>query len=640
MTTYTQEYIETLLAASHDPILILDGKYKIRKANLHFYTLFNLDQTETEGRLLFDIANKSWDIPEVRNLLSRILPENLGAENYEVELDFPGNEHHSFLINARQAAEKFENSELIFLVIEDITEHKMAAKQIRQAELERQESEDRFRVIADSAPVLIWLSGTDRLRYFFNRGWLDFTGHTMAQEVGNGWAKGVHPDDSDHCLEVYGTNFDARQEFYMEYRLKKHDGTYRWISDKGVPRYDAEGNFSGFVGGCMDIDDQKNFAEQLEIKVRQRTKELELSRSFLNSILNSTYYGIASYEPMRDSSGAIADFRITYSNPEVPSNFGLTVADVSGKTCREIYPGIFDNGVFEKMVACMKSGKPDTYEIDVPLSDRTIWLSAAIEKVNDSVTVTSKNITKEKEAALHLEQMNELLNNKNKELASFTYIASHDLQEPLRKIQMFASRILENDKNTFTETSLAHFHSIGATANRMQHLIDAVLSYSSMDSEKVKMEKTDLNKLLKDVLALMDNTLDEKSVTVERNELPTLRVMPIQFQQLFLNILNNAVKYSKPDVKPVIKVRAEKEVSEKQKFWKISISDNGIGFESQYSEKIFEVFQRLHGKKEYVGTGVGLAICQKIVKNHNGYITADGEPGVGATFNIYLPTKE
>ncbi|HMI08649.1 MAG TPA: PAS domain S-box protein [Flavobacterium sp.] len=640
MTTYTQEYIETLLGASHDPILILDGNYKIRKANLHFYSLFNLEQAETEGRLLFEIANKSWDVPEVRNLLSRILPENLGAENYEVELDFPGNEHHSFLINARQAAEKFENSELIFLVIEDITERKMTAKQIRQAELERQESEDRFRVIADSAPVLIWLSGTDKLRYFFNRGWLDFTGHTMAQEVGNGWAKGVHPDDSERCLEIYGANFDARQEFYMEYRLKRYDGIYRWISDKGVPRYDTEDNFCGFVGGCMDIDDQKNFAGQLEIKVRQRTKELELSRSFLNSVLNSTYYGIASYEPMRDQSGVIADFRITYSNPEVPSNFGLTVADVSGKTCREIYPGIFDNGVFEKMVACMKSGKPDTYEIDVPLSDHTIWLSAAIEKVNDSVTVTSKNITKEKEAALHLEQMNELLNNKNKELASFTYIASHDLQEPLRKIQMFASRILENDKNTFTETSLAHFHSIGATANRMQHLIDAVLSYSSMDSEKVKMEKTDLNKLLKDVLALMDNTLDEKSVTIERNELPTLRVMPIQFQQLFLNILNNAVKYSKPDVKPVIKVHAEKEVSEKQKFWKISISDNGIGFEPQYSEKIFEVFQRLHGKKEYVGTGVGLAICQKIVKNHNGYITAEGEPGVGATFNIYLPTKE
>ncbi|MFT3795488.1 PAS domain S-box protein [Flavobacterium sp.] len=640
MTDYTQEYIETLLAASHDPILILDGTYHIRKANSHFYELFDLTVKQTEGKALFEIAHKAWDIPEVKELLSRILPENLGAENYEVEISLKTNEQHSLLVNARQITDKTENAELIFLVIEDITEKKKSQQLVREAEIKRQESEDRFRVVADTTPVLIWLSGTDKLCYFFNKNWLDFTGRTLEQEMGNGWAEGVHPEDLERCLNIYNSSFDARKEFYMEYRLRRHDGQYRWISDKGVPRFDIDANFTGYVGGCMDIHDQKDFSDTLERMVKIRTEELEQSRSFLKSVLNSTYYGIASYRPIRDDKGHIVDFRIIYSNPEVPANFGLTVDDVLEKTCREVYPGIFENGIFEKMVSCMKSGRPDVYEIDVDRDGETLWLSAAIEKVNDSLTVTSKNITKEKEAALHLEQMNEQLNIKNKELNSLTYIASHDLQEPLRKIQMFASRILENDTKNLSENSLSYFKSITSTAYRMQNLIDAVLSYSKMDSEKYKFERVNLNTMLKEVLSQMDLLLEEKQVTVEKEELPTVKIIPIHFQQLLLNIINNAIKYSKPDVKPLIHISAEKDIIGKQTYWRLSVADNGIGFEPQYAEKIFEAFQRLHGKMEYVGTGIGLAICQKIAHKHGGYITAEGKPGVGATFHVFLPIKE
>jgi PAS domain S-box-containing protein len=639
MTDYTQEYIETLLAASHDPILILDGNYHIRKANSHFYEMFGAIQDETEGRALFEIDNKTWDIPEVRNLLSRILPENLGAENYELELSLKDGKH-SLLLNARQIDDKAEHSQLIFLVIEDTTKNKKNEALVLESETRRQESEDLFRVVANSVPVMIWMSGIDKLCYFFNKNWFDFTGRTPKQEHGNGWTQGVHPEDLERCISIYNSNFDARKEFYMEYRLRRHDGKYRWISDKGVPRYDINDNFMGYVGSCMDIHDQKDFTDALESMVKIRTQELEQSRSFLNSVLNSTYYGIASYEPIRNDRGRINDFRILYSNPEVPANFGLTVEEVVGKTCFEVYPGIFSNGVFDKLVGCMETGRPDVYEINIDQSGKTLWLSAAMEKVNNTVTVTSKNITTEKEAALHLAHINEELNNKNKELASLTYIASHDLQEPLRKIQMFTSRIAENDEKNMSPQSIHYFKSITSTALRMQNLIDAVLSYSRMDSEKFKFERTNLNTMLKEVLHQMDIVLDEKGATVERGELPTIKVIPIHFQQMLLNILNNAVKYSKPDVKPVIKIGAQKESIGKQNYWKISIADNGIGFDPQYKDKIFEAFQRLHGKMEYVGTGIGLAICQKIAHKHNGFITADGQPNAGATFHIYLPTKD
>jgi PAS domain S-box-containing protein len=143
-------------------------------------------------------------------------------------------------------------------VVRDIT----AQKQVEQA---LRESEQRFRVITDASPILVWMSGTDKLCYYFNKGWLDFTGRTLEQESGNGWAENVHPEDFDRCLQVYVCNFDARRPFEMEYRMRHRTGQYRWILDRGVPRYAPDGTFEGYVGGCLDIHDQKEAAEKVRI---------------------------------------------------------------------------------------------------------------------------------------------------------------------------------------------------------------------------------------------------------------------------------------------------------------------------------------------------------------------------------------
>src|SRR5687767_2445290 len=200
------------------------------------------------------------------------------------------------------------------------------------------------------------------------------------------------------------------------------------------------------------------------------------------------------------------------------------------------------------------------------------------------------------------------LQNQNAELASFTYIASHDLQEPLRKIQAFSRRILEKESDSLSESGKDYFARINDSAARMQNLIEALLSYSRTNTSDFILEPTDLNKVLQSVQKDLQEKIEEHHVVIESQHLPTLNVVPLQFQQLFANIISNAIKYRKPDVDPVIKITASivpaSEINTpmllpKSRYWKISIADNGIGFEAQHETKVFELFQRLHGKTEY-----------------------------------------
>ncbi len=253
-------------------------------------------------------------------------------------------------------------------------------------------------------------------------------------------------------------------------------------------------------------------------------------------------------------------------------------------------------------------------------------------------------LNEKKLAAKNLE-----LQNQNAELASFSYIASHDLQEPLRKIQAFTSRIREKESSCLSDSGQDYFNRIIDAAARMQSLIEALLNYSRTNTTDIKLEATDLNQVLADVKIDLHEDIRKKNVIIESDSLPVLKLMPLQFHQLFSNIICNAIKYRRPDVQPHIKISTQivdrSEIKgapelRNSKYWKISVADNGIGFEPKYESKIFELFQRLHNRSEYEGTGIGLAICRKIMQNHHGVIQAIGTPGVGATFNMFLPVSE
>jgi len=268
-------------------------------------------------------------------------------------------------------------------------------------------------------------------------------------------------------------------------------------------------------------------------------------------------------------------------------------------------------------------------------------------KSGDEILIgTTSDVTDEVLVSLSLEQQNLELEASNKELSAFNYVASHDLQEPLRKIQTFVSRLSDKEYNNLSQSGKEFMGRINNSVERMRILIDDLLQYSRTTKIEKVFEESDLNELLENAKSDTQQTIDEKKAIIQSEKLPQMMVIPFQIQQLFANLIGNSLKYSKDSVAPQIKITCSKVIAEeedqvpkntKEKFYKITFIDNGIGFEQEYAEKIFILFNRLHNKNEYAGTGIGLAICKKIVENHKGFIFAAAKPDVGATFTIYLP---
>jgi light-regulated signal transduction histidine kinase (bacteriophytochrome) len=234
----------------------------------------------------------------------------------------------------------------------------------------------------------------------------------------------------------------------------------------------------------------------------------------------------------------------------------------------------------------------------------------------------------------------------NKELLAFAYVSSHDLQEPLRKIQIFARMILEKENKNLSASGKHNFSRIQSAAGRMQQLIEDLLAFSRISTTEHVFEKIDLNIIIEEVKTELKDVIEEKHAIIEFAEICHAKIIVFQFRQLMFNLISNALKFSRPNLAPHIIIKSNiakgnklnnNNLGPEKDYCHIGIRDNGIGFEPQFSKRIFEVFQRLHSKEEYPGTGIGLAIVKKIVENHNGIIKASSELMNGASFDIYIP---
>jgi PAS domain S-box-containing protein len=380
------------------------------------------------------------------------------------------------------------------------------------------------------------------------------------------------------------------------------------------------------------------FNQNLEQKIRERTSDLQQQKDFIETIINSSVDLIA-----------VFDTKLNYImlNKKADEYYPLRKEEVIGKNILEIYPHTQESGMLADLHRALKGETIHNINYNSPLLKRSfenfyIPLKDHFNHVY-GVLAIGHDISDVLETNAKLESLNAELVKSNRDLEQFAYVASHDLQEPLRKIQTF-TQLLGNSFGN--EEKLRHYHEkINQSAFRMQQLIQDVLNFSRISNSDDAMEIVDLNQIIENLKIDFELMIREKDAVINSVKLPVIKGIPLQLTQLFSNLISNSLKYN--DKKPFISITYDPlspdELEQFQKldrnlrYIRIRFSDNGIGFEEKFSEQIFNIFQRLHGKQAYSGTGIGLAICKKIVENHKGIIYAKGKPGEGAVFTVILP---
>ncbi len=538
--TISRDFGEAIIGTISEPLLILESNYQVKTANNAFYQTFKVTSPETEGRLIYELGNRQWDIPGLQILFEKILTEKTPVTDFEITHSFPSIGTKTFLINASKLIRKNEIIDLILVSFTDITV-------IREHQQIQDELLNRFQNQVMQAPVSICII------------------RKVAYEV-----------------ELANTAF-----LKMVERNKSFTGKPFFES---LPELKAQG-FKEIIDTVFQTG-QPFYANEMEVFLKRKAKK---ERFFFD----------IGYQPLKEKDtntyGVMAIF------------VDVTAKVITRKKIKDIQ------------------------------QTHTTELENKIEEGTEKLSEVNKMLL----------QKNEELQKTNKELESFTYITSHDLQEPLRKIKIYTSLLVEQEAITLSDKSKDYFDRIQQSADRMRTLIQDLLTYSHTDISDRKLIKTDLNKVIEDVKNDLSELIAEKGAILKIGKLVRADVNVFQFRQVLNNLVNNSLKFSQPGVPPRITIKSgyakglqlQNEnpaltpgvLSAQQKYCHISFSDNGMGFAPEYNEQIFGVFQRLNNREAFSGSGIGLSIVKKIVEHHNGIITASGELNKGATFNIYIP---
>ncbi len=389
----------------------------------------------------------------------------------------------------------------------------------------------------------------------------------------------------------------------------------------------------------QDITEQKKTLE-----------EVEDQRNLLNSIMKNSPSGITVTQVIRNEAGDVVDGRTILANDVSEKYTGISLAEAYSKTVTELDPNILTSPLFNMVLHALKTGEPFITQYYLEPIER--WLELSVAKMDDDHLINVfTDVTPIKKTHLLLEKSVEDLQRSNANLREFAYAASHDLKEPIRKVHIFSDRLkmLLNDR--LTEDERLYFDRLERAAKRMGSLIDDLLYYSQVSLTATSLETVNLNELIELVLTDLDLEIEQKSATVSVGKLFSVQGNHRQLQQAFQNLIFNALKYNRPGVPPQIKITCERVAGnntgqhlsieeQHQTFYRVSIQDNGIGFEQKDHERIFNLFTRLHGNTEYTGTGIGLSIVRKVIENHHGFIVAESEPQKGATFNLFFPAGD
>jgi PAS domain S-box-containing protein len=417
------------------------------------------------------------------------------------------------------------------------------------------------------------------------------------------------------------------------------DAPPRWIRVNAQPLFHEGEDAPYAVLICFD--------DVTDAKLKEEA--LQTSRDLLSSVLSSSLDGITVFSAVRDEDEAITDFECELVNPQAEKMLGATAEDLVGARLRRIMPEQVEKGLLDAYRTVVETGEPFETEVQLEAWGEEAWVQIMAVSVDDGVAITFRDVSERKEAAQAMAAANAKLERRNRALRDFAYIASHDLQEPLRKIRSFSNLVLEDYTDALDDTGAHYLERMQDAAERMSQLINDLLVYSRITTQAQPFESVDLETVAENVRSDLDLQIADVDGTVTIGDLPTVEADPTQIRQLLQNLIGNGLKFHKPDDPPHVQVRASLEPAPRElqqdgrldasctDVCRLTITDNGIGFEESHADRIFSPFKRLHGREEYEGTGMGLAICRRIVERHGGDITADSTPGEGTTFTVLLP---
>lgn len=781
-----RDYSETIVGTTHEPLLVLDSQLKVKSANRSFYQTFQMTQRETEGKLLYNLGNKQWDIPVLRSALEKFLFEKESFFDFEVTTQsFQNMGPRTMLLNAREMSGETSDEKLILLAIEDVTEKVSVRKKI-------EDSNRRYHMMLMQSPFAFSImKGKDMVIALANDLMKDIWG--KGKQVEGKKLLEVLPEVHDQPFaemlnNVYATGIPFHANEILGHVKLNGKIVERYFNVVYQPHYEVDETISGVITIAHEVTTSvlaRRIIEESEHRYRMLIEEATVATAlflgpdmviqyandlmvtywgkdktilgrplieampelkdqpflpYLYEVYNTgnpyvgveektnisidgilrTFYFNFTYKALREKDGNIygihemavdvtsqvlarkalqeseSHFRLMadmmptkISNTDTGGNIiyfnkhwldftGLSFDDLKNLGYQKI---MHPDEVMEFEKRFRKAAETGTdLEIEMrfinkdgdykwhlnlasPVKDENgvikMWVGSTTE-IHQQVEQKVALERAVKERTVELENANRKLVFQyqekekqsielmltNKELESFTYVTSHDLQEPLRKIQIFIDRILDGENENLSANGQTYFIKVQKAAMRMQSLIQDLLAFSRLNSKDRKFEDTELNVIVEEAKAELKETIEEHQATIEVKELCSAYIIPFQFRQLMINLLTNALKFSRPGLHPHIIIQSVNIITSKTnaenltpglEYCHISVKDNGIGFDPRYKDKVFELFQRLHKKEDYPGTGIGLFSVKKVVENHNGYIFATSALNEGATFDIYIP---
>ncbi len=601
-----QDYL-TLLESTHDSIIVVDAETrKVVFGNRRFAQMFGFDPVlrDAVGVNLLDFVH-----PEDREIAIKGFAEDLYQQERRQRYDVRAktNDGREIWVSALATRIEFQGRVAVLLSLKDVTEAKHAQEALRQ-------SEELYQAMADSSQVGIYIVQDGKFM-FVNPQFQKDTGFSADELLGTDSLRIVHPDDRETVRENAAKMLKGELSSPYEYRAIDRSGRTRVVVERVASiRY---GTKLASMGCYMDITQRKLAEEAL--------RESEEHYSAL----------------VRNLTDAVFKFKggiISWCNDRVEEIYGYPKAELLGKNASFFYPSDVSAPEFTKAMSAAitergvfwgtaKFKKKDGSPVDIEYS-----LSQIPGKEPVELIAVARDITERRKAEAKLGQIMVELARSNTELEQFAYVASHDLQEPLRMVASFTQLLARRYKGKLDADADEFIGYAVDGATRMQGLINDLLAYSRVGTRGKPFELTNCDDVFNYAVANLRVAIEENGAVVTHEGLPTIMADGMQMVQLFQNLVGNALKFHS-DKRPEVHVEARRNDAE----WLFSVRDNGIGIAPEQYERIFVIFQRLHGREEYPGTGIGLAVCKRIIERHKGRIWVESEVGKGSTFRFTIP---